>query len=181
MASSLQDQLRKAGLVTEKKANKLSKDQRRGTRVRRHAGQAEPVDQNRAAAQRKQTEKTERDRKLDQDRKAGEARKALFAQIKQLVQVHRIKPNEGEIGYHFTDQGKIKKIYITEATQRQLMAGQLTIVRLKKRYDIVPTDVAEKIRQRDANCIIQIQQNAATEVDKDDPYADYQVPDDLIW
>ena len=40
--------------------------------------------------------------------------------------------------------------------------------------------VAEKIMQRDASCIVS---DATTrlETEEDDPYADYKVPDDLMW
>jgi len=41
--------------------------------------------------------------------------------------------------------------------------------------------VAEKIRQRDQESFIYIAENASQEVEEDDPYADYQIPDDLMW
>ena len=35
--------------------------------------------------------------------------------------------------------------------------------------------------QRDAQVIVLLNRNESVEVDEDDPYADYQIPDDLMW
>ena len=45
---------------------------------------------------------------------------------------------------------------------------------------MIPSIVAEKIMQRDAACIVS-QSSNRQENEEDDPYADYQVPDDLMW
>ena len=60
------------------------------------------------------------------------------------------------------------------------LRGLLAIVRLDAGYEVIPSVVAEKIKLRDESCIVS---NAATQAENedDDPYADYKVPDDLMW
>ena len=47
-------------------------------------------------------------------------------------------------------------------------------------YEIIPREAAEKIEQRDPRRILLLN-TATNEVEADDPYADYQIPDDLMW
>jgi uncharacterized protein YaiL (DUF2058 family) len=61
------------------------------------------------------------------------------------------------------------------------MTGQLVIVKSGKAYELVPKPVAEKIKQRDTDCIINTDHEVELEQDDEDPYADYKIPDDLIW
>ena len=61
-----------------------------------------------------------------------------------------------------------------------LSRGQLAIVRLDQGYELVPAKVAEKISQRDPQCVVVLNE-ARTELDEEDPYADFQIPDDLMW
>ncbi|MGZ8227134.1 MAG: DUF2058 family protein, partial [Methylococcaceae bacterium] len=73
---------------------------------------------------------------------------------------------------------------VSEAMREQIVAGKLAIVKLGQCYEVVAENVAKKISQRDpASVIVDNQQLAgAINVDsKDDPYAEYQIPDDLIW
>jgi len=67
--------------------------------------------------------------------------------------------------------------------------GRLAIVKLEQAYELVPAAVADKINQRDNHTVVL--QNIISEtstadasvdsVDEDDPYADFVVPDDLMW
>lgn len=176
---SLQDQLLKAGLVDQKKANKAKKAKHKQAR-QKQKNKIETVDEAKLAAQRAQAEKVERDRQLNQQRKEETERKAIAAQIRQLVEMNRQSTDEGEVAYSFTDGTLIKRIHVTERQQKQLGNGHLCIVRLDEQYELIPTTVAEKIRQRDETT--QILSNQPTETpDEDDPYAEYQVPDDLMW
>ncbi len=175
---SLQDQLLKAGLVDEKKANKAKKAKHQQAK-KKQKNKIETVDEAKLAAERAQAEKVERDRQLNLQRKAEAERKALAAQVRQLIEMNR-QPADGDIAYSFTDGSLVKKLYVTETQQRQLSNGRLCIVKLDEGYELIPTSVAEKIRQRDETT--QILSNQPTETpDEDDPYAEFQVPDDLMW
>jgi uncharacterized protein YaiL (DUF2058 family) len=59
------------------------------------------------------------------------------------------------------------------------MAGRLVIVRLGDATELVPRVIADKIAERDASLVVQVKK--AAEVDPDDPYAAFQIPDDLMW
>ncbi|WP_145600468.1 DUF2058 family protein, partial [Yersinia frederiksenii] len=48
-------------------------------------------------------------------------------------------------------------------------------------YAIIPASVADKIAQRDANSIVLNSALSQKEQDEEDPYADFKVPDDLMW
>ena len=74
-----------------------------------------------------------------------------------------------------------------KTTQSQLIGGRLAIARLsadnngENTYAIIPASVADKIAQRDANSIVLNSALSQEEQDEDDPYADFKVPDDLMW
>ncbi|MGH8493723.1 MAG: DUF2058 domain-containing protein [Moraxellaceae bacterium] len=172
---SLKDQLMKAGLANAKKARKAEHEKRQQAKD----PQAETAQQ---LAQKAQSEKAERDRELNRQRQEEMERKAVIAQIRQLTENNRIDRKGGDIGWQFTDEKKIKKIYVTKAQQGQLERGQIAIVRLDEGHELVPAMVAEKIRQRDAAAVVLLNSRSVTaESDADDPYADYKIPDDLMW
>lgn len=74
-----------------------------------------------------------------------------------------------------------------KVTQAQLISGRLAIARLvidssgESQYAIIPASVADKIAQRDASSIVLNSALSQEEQDEDDPYADFKVPDDLMW
>lgn len=171
---SLKDQLMKAGLADAKKARRAEHEKR----VQARDPNAENAQ---TLAQKALAEKTERDRELNRARDAELAQKALGAQIRQLIEAHRIDRKGGDTSYQFTDNRKIKKLYVTQAQQDQLARGQIAIVRLGEGHELVPTVVAEKIRTRDEAAVVLLNTRSNTEAPEDDPYAAYQIPDDLMW
>lgn len=178
MSNSLQNQLLKMGLVDEKKVKQVKKEKHK--QARQQGKKAAVVDEAKRLAQQVAAQKAERDRELNRQRKEEAERRALAAQIRQLIEVNRLPKDEGEIAYNFTDDNKVKRLYVTEQVQRQLGFGRLAIVMLDGQYELVPTAVAEKIRQRDESCVI-LCNEPEQHNDEDDPYADYQIPDDLMW
>lgn len=48
-------------------------------------------------------------------------------------------------------------------------------------YAIIPAVVADKIAQRDVDSIVLNSALSQEEQDEDDPYADFKIPDDLMW
>jgi len=176
---SLQDQLLKAGLIDDKRANKIKKNKHKQTR-QKQKNKIETTDEAKLAAQQAQVDKAERDRQLNQQRKAEAEHKAIAAQIRQLVEMNRQSREEGEIDYSFTDGALVKRLLVTAVQLKQLANGRLCIIKLDDQYELIPSVVAEKIRMRDADTLILSNQSTETP-DEDDPYADYQVPDDLMW
>ncbi|MCO7050689.1 DUF2058 domain-containing protein [Proteus terrae] len=173
---TLQEQMLKAGLVTSKK---MAKVQRTAKKSRIQAREArEAVEENKKA-------QLERDKLLSEQQKQATLSKEYKAQVKQLIEMNRITPEKGDIDFNFTDNNVIKNIVVDKLTQSQLISGRLAIARLdnadKTEYAIIPSSVADKIIQRDVDCILLNNALSETEQDEDDPYADFKIPDDLMW
>mgnify|MGYP000518898983 CR=1 FL=1 len=180
MAGSLQDQLLKAGLADKKKAKKIKKDKTKQAQQQRKS-KDDTHDETKLQVQQAREQKQQRDRELNEQRKAEADKKAIAAQVKQLITVNRLDRSAGELDYNFTDNKKIKKIFVNNTMLEQLSNGWLAIVSLEGKYEIVPTAVAEKISQRLPERVIVRNEPGAEQMDEDDPYAEYQIPDDLMW
>ncbi len=174
MGSSLQEQLLKAGLVSEQKARQTRTEKRK--QGRQPGGGA---DANRAAAQKAQAEKAERDRELNRKREEAARRKALTAEVVEIIRSHRVARDTGDTAYHFIDGKMVRRIYVTAEQQRQLVAGQLAVARLGQRYELLPLEAADKVRARDEGFLVPPTPPSASE--EDEAYAQYRVPDDLMW
>ncbi|HDL7983475.1 TPA: DUF2058 domain-containing protein, partial [Yersinia enterocolitica] len=129
----------------------------------------------------------ERDKQLSEQQKQAALSKEYKAQVKQLIEMNRINLSKGDIGFNFTDNNLIKKIVVDKMTQAQLISGRLAIARVvadnngESEYAIIPASVADKITQRDADSIVLNSALSQEEQDEEDPYADFKVPDDLMW
>jgi uncharacterized protein YaiL (DUF2058 family) len=179
MAISLKDQLLKAGLVDARKISTAVKEKHKQEKQQRKH-KIETIDETKANAQKAREEKAERDRQLNFERDEQLRHKAIIAQIKQLIEVSRLSRDGAEIAYNFTDGTKIKKILVTDEMLNQLSNGRLAIVKFDEQYSVVPKSVAEKIKLRDASYVIVSNVLQQTD-DADDPYAEYKIPDDLMW
>ncbi|MFN2995794.1 DUF2058 domain-containing protein [Serratia plymuthica] len=175
---TLQEQMLKAGLVTSKKMAKVQKTAKKSRVQAREAREA--VEENKKA-------QLERDKQLSEQQKQAALSKEHKAQVKQLIEMNRIDLAKGDIGFNFTDNNVIKKVVVDKLTQAQLISGRLAIARLvidnreESEYVIIPASVADKIAQRDANSIVLNSALSQEEQDEEDPYADFKVPDDLMW
>lgn len=175
---TLQEQMLKAGLVSSKK---MAKVQRTAKKSRVQAREArEAVEENKKA-------QLERDKQLSEQQKQAVLAKEFRAQVKQLIEMNRITLAKGNITFNFTDGNLIKKIEVDKQTQTQLINGRLAIARLVINakgdcdYAIIPAVVADKIAQRDVDSIVLNSALSQEEQDEDDPYADFKIPDDLMW
>jgi len=177
---SLQDQLLKSGLVTAAQARSVKSDKFKQARQQR-SNNTQTVDEAKELALKAQAEKMEKDRELNQLRKQQEEKKEIAAQVRQLIELNRYETDPDGLAYRFIYKNKIKTLYVSEAMREQIISGHLTIVRLGPRYEVVSAEVAGKIKARDPASVIIQNDNAPIAENKDDPYADFKVPDDLIW
>lgn len=178
--SSLQEQLLKAGLTTKDKANKVNSAKRKQKKINRKH-KINTVDEDKAAAQQTIKEQAERARQLNQEKNAIAEEKAIIAQIKQLIDVNRQSRGKPAVSFNFSDNGAIKKLEVSNEVHKYLTNGLLAIAKSADQYVLVPKAVAEKINQRSPDYIIILNDKVEEEVGEDDPYADYQIPDDLMW
>ncbi|MDB6060375.1 MAG: nucleoprotein/polynucleotide-associated enzyme [Verrucomicrobiaceae bacterium] len=179
MAKSLMDQLLKAGLVDAHKVSSVNKEKKKQEKQQRK-GQIETVDETKQNVQQALAEKGERDRQLNFERDEQARHKAIIAQIKQLIETSQLSRERADIAYNFTDGTKIKKIFVTDSMLNQLSNGRLAIVKFEEQYSVVPKSVAEKIKLRDEKYVVVSNVLQQTD-DADDPYAEYKIPDDLMW
>jgi uncharacterized protein YaiL (DUF2058 family) len=177
--ASLQDQLLKAGIVDKDKAKKINKEKRK--KAKQTPKGKITLDEAKEQAKRTLAEKSESDRLRSKTLQAAADKKAIHAQVIQLIRTNTIERSGGETTYQFTDDKKIKKIYVTVAQQNELIKGLLAIAKLDQEYALIPRQIAEKIQQREDHIITVLNSQQQSEVDADDPYADYQIPDDLMW
>ena len=181
MGKSLLDQLKQSGLVDKSKAQKVKHSQYQSKKQKAKSKLANQPEAATLLAKKAQAEKAERDRRLNLEKKAELERRAIAAQIRQLIEMNRLTDYEGDIGYNFTDANVVKRLSVNEQVRKYLIGGRLAIAKLDEGYALVPMRVAEKISQRDAGCIIRSDHDTGVAPSGDDPYADYQIPDDLMW
>lgn len=178
--ASLQEQLLQAGLADEKKLKAHQKEKKK-QRKQQPKGSTQ-TDETKLRAQQAREEKAERDRQLNQQRNEEARRKAIGAQIRQLVESNRLDRSRCDVDYQFAHGKKIKKILVDNTMTDQLARGRLAVVFVNDNYEVVPEPVARKIMERAAEAVVVLHERTqGAESDEDDPYAGYEIPDDLMW
>jgi uncharacterized protein len=183
MSLSLREQLLKAGLVSEKQAKQAERQTSQQAHQRKKGSAPDPTPKQKAAAQQAAAAKIARDLELNRKQQAKAERRARAAQVRQLVEQLRVPRPESDDYYNFVDGGRVRRLQITPELRARLVAGTLAIVRYDGRYDLVPTDAVDRIRERAPDAIVAspASEPAAAAPAEDDPYKDFVVPDDLTW
>jgi len=162
MNNPFQDQLLKAGLVTKKQVQKAQQDKsKKHKQQRQQSKKTKTVDQGKLKAQRAAEEKAQRDRELNKQKDCLS------------------RDENCDIVYNFEHNKKIKRIYVNADMKQQIIKGRLGIARIEGRYELVPQTIAEKIQQRNEKRVVLF--DAEIISDENDPYAEHQIPDDLMW
>jgi uncharacterized protein YaiL (DUF2058 family) len=182
MSLSLRDQLLQAGLVSQEQVQRAEREQRQQQFKEPRGKSRKPPGPNPAqlAAQKAAAEKAARDAEANRRKQEKLDRRARYAEIKQLVNAHQLPRVESEDFYNFQDEAQIRRIEVNPALRAQLVGGQVAIVRCEGRYAFVPAAVGEQIGARAAKALLHLNKPEARPAD-DDPYKDFQVPDDLMW
>jgi uncharacterized protein YaiL (DUF2058 family) len=177
MRNPLQEQLLKAGLVKKHTVDAAVRAQ-----TRQRDGKAPPPPTaEQIDARRLQAEKAERDRALAAERNALARAKEKQAQIRQLIEQHRVS-GDGEIPYRFADGEKLATVLVNEAVRKQLASGALVIVGHEAAYALMTRAAAELVRERGGLILVDhAARPPSTEQTEDDYYSKFVVPDDLIW
>lgn len=179
MGNSLQDQLLKAGLVDKQKAKQVQTGKRK---KKKQGGATQGVDEAQQRARKAAAEKAERDRELNRQRQEEARRKAEENELRQLIHGHRVPRPEADIAYNFQDGNSLKRLYVTAEQQRRLVGGALAVVRQDAHFELVPVEIAERILARKPELVLVLNRPGEDRSgDEDDEYADYKIPDDLIW
>jgi len=182
--ASLQDQLLKAGLVSKDKATKIKSAKRKQAKInKKHKLNQE--DESKLAAEKLMADQAEKARQLNQQKNQQAEQIAIQAQIKQLIETNRQDHGKPQLSFNFEDKGKIKKLEVSQKIHQHITNGLLAIARIEKSsqivdYALVPKMVAAKIKQRSDHHILELKLEQEV-ISEKDPYADYQIPDDLMW
>ncbi len=181
MNNPFQEQLLKAGIVSEQQVKQAQQDKKQKRKQQPKGKKNKQPSEAELKARKAREEKAQRDRELNQRKQQQARAKAISAEIDQLIRDNLITRNEKcEIVYNFEHQGKVKSIYVDSDMRQKIIGGKLGIARIEGRYELVPLSVAEKIRDRNEKRVVILEEESATQ-DENDPYAQYQVPDDLMW
>ena len=178
----LQEQLIKAGLAKKSKAAEVAREQ---NKARQGKGPSAPSEIQ-LEAERVRAEKVEHDRALAAEHKAKARITELRAQARQIIHDRKV-PRSGESEYRFSADGAIRTLLVNEDLRRKLASGALVIARIDESYELLPRAAVEKVRERDASLIVLDHgqaagsEPAATSSEDDAYYAQFKVPDDLVW
>ncbi|MFC5741088.1 DUF2058 domain-containing protein [Dyella tabacisoli] len=197
MAESLRDQLLKSGIVkqvTEQKRPspqqggkppyKGSKPQGGGNKPQGarppHKGHVpgksqDEIDLARAYAIRAQTEAGERKRAEQEAAELARIKRERKQKIQQLLSGNVLNKADADQVRHFEYGGKIRRMHVDAAQLAALNAGELGVVQQAGRYLLVSREVAEQVRDLDAQQLALLVEPGATGVGDDG------VPDDLMW
>jgi uncharacterized protein len=182
--ASLQEQLLKAGLTTKQKARQANTDKRKKNKQKRSGVDVGTSlqDQVKQDLAKQHAEKQAKDAELNAQKQKALADKEKHQRILQILQHHHINGVDGENEYNYTFDKKVKKLYVDNVTQQALIKGRLALCGLDEVTYIVTSETADKLAELDESVVllkhdkVDIQQ-----ADEDDPYAEYQIPDDLMW
>lgn len=86
---------------------------------------------------------------------------------------------DGE-AYHFVDGAKVKRITVNAAVRTKITSGEAVILRFDGRYELLPVEIAHRIRERDERLVL-VEAPVAEPPASDPAYEAFPVPDDLIW
>ncbi len=178
----LQEQLLKAGLVKKSKVAQVARDQDKA----RHAKGASDANDIQREAERVRAEKAERDRALEAARKAEARISEMRAQARQIIQDKKVQ-RAGDSEYRFTADGAIRTLLVNDDLRKKLASGALVIARLGDRYELLPRAAGDKVRERDPALVVLDHGQAAgtapaaASSEDDAYYAQFKVPDDLVW
>lgn len=188
MRGSLQDQLLKSGIATEdqlkinkprpKPSNKSRAKQRRPASKKTH------TQHNKTVA----TKKTAKVAPAATPTTATPALgKALRTEIKQLLKANKLNDKAGEIPYNYVIAGQVKRFYINEKQQTELKAGKLVIVNWNTISYLISTEAEQSLRKLHPTIeVASVERDTPsakndTKKETNDPYADFEIPDDLSW
>jgi len=192
MSHSLRDQLLKTGLASEEQAKKADQQaklkthqQQKKKRKHKKRGTTEPIETDSIAyqAEKAREEEMERAKELNRQKDAQRLEKELRAQVRDLIQRHQVNDPKADIAYHFVEGEFVKEISVNAKQKQQLSNGFLAITVLDDAYYLVPTPIAEKLLERVPETVVDLgkKEEKTTNDPYDDPYADYPIPDDLMW
>lgn len=195
MADSLRDQLVKIGMATQEQADRALKKQRSKPNGKSGKRSGPKPGQGKHPASKQNPKQTAKKAPSASQKKplptlaevnAQEAaqKKEIKAKIKALIEGNRIEDHSGELVYSYIVGTRVKQIHLAEAYKNQIVEGTLAITRLNRHTMLIPTSIVPEIKALNPDwLIVQVEETGkdAVQSGQEDPYAEYDVPDDLVW
>jgi uncharacterized protein YaiL (DUF2058 family) len=185
MGKTFQEQMLALGLADKKKLNQNKKQQHQQKKQAKPGKKTTIEDENVLLAREALEKKKARTRQLNREREEKLQKRADEARIKQLIEQNKVAKDESGVAYRFNCNGRIQRIFVSAETTGRLSSGVLGIVGLAGQFEVVPGAVVKKIKEIDDSVFFVLNagsvKQAEKEADPEDPYAGYEVPDDLMW
>jgi uncharacterized protein YaiL (DUF2058 family) len=185
MGNSLSDQLLKSGVVSEQEAKKARNETKsKKQKARKPKKNQRGAEESEAAQFARQVDeaKRARDRDLNKQREAERQRQADEKAARELLVNKEIqRGDDATLTYNFTVDSRIKKLNVTQEQRDGLAGGRLAIARTRGQFRLVDRETAEKIREKAPFLIVWLDDGSDDTPSEDDPYADFPVPDDMMW
>ena len=178
--ASLQDQLMKSGLINKQKAKQAQTEKRRKNKQKKKKGHVEESVLQQTINDHKELQK-QQDLAKNRETQAQLDARAAHGKLIQMIAQHCEKNYQGELDYHFTYANKVKRIALNEETQRKLSVGLLAICVLNDEFYLINKEAANKLTEIDSSVLVALHEKVDISEAEDDPYAEFAIPDDLIW
>ena len=178
--ASLQEQLMKAGLADEKNAKKIRKEKNKtnkAVRKRQQAADTSLQDDLKAKKLAQQQLDNEKNRTIQ----AQIELKSEHGKVRQMINQLHISDYSGAVTFNYVQDNKVKTLEVNQQSYNALTKGQIGLCVLDGKMFVMPAVVIEKIQAVDTAYVLILNENTSDIVDEDDPYADFQIPDDLMW
>jgi len=155
MGNSLKEQLLKAGLVSKKQVKKV-KHEERVTKHKTKGQKPSPEIKESSIAREERLAYEERNRELNRKRNEEKKRRENAAQVRQLILTNRLtlEERDDDEPYNFVVGKRIRKLFLSEKIIKQLTSGQLAIVKLEGKFEIVPASAAKQIAERNQKSVL---------------------------
>lgn len=200
MRGSLQEQLLKSGIATEeqlkKNQPKKTSNSGKGNNSNRNKSAGKVNKPNTNSNAYKKTPAHNKPASSAQTKAPEEPKslgKALRTEIKQLLKTNKLNDKAGEIPYNYVIAGQVKRFYINNAQQTELKAGNLVIVNWNTISYLISKEAEQELRKLhptiEVASVQKTEETTGTNSSSvtsgadaaDDPYAGYEIPDDLSW
>ncbi len=163
MKGSLQEQLLKAGLVNKERTTQSKKKNSKKKRKPATIPYQRAVPDNSPSPSELKKQKE------------------LRVEVKKRLRSYKVNDKTGEIAYNYTINNRIKRFFVTEEQQKQLIEGALAIANWNGISYLIPIIAVEELRSLYPKINICVSATDKKEADENDPYAEYAIPDDLKW
>lgn len=181
VGNSLQEQLLKSGLADKTRAKQARSDTRKKQKTQKKGAQS-AMDEVALAAAKALEDKRLKDLELNRQQQQEREKKALYAQAKQIIEINVQPKGKPETTLNVVEDSVIKRLSVSHTVHKQVIDGRLAVVRGPSGMALVPMPVADKIMERVPELVLyradKLEQKAAED---DDWYADFKIPDDLMW